>query len=738
MAENGLKSINSLLDSYLAKIERLDVSRRDLDAHAESLRKIIPALDVLSDKMEAVRRQADGLSTSAKQLLLYEQMQHAVVSGSGGLQGLISAESRLMDTTPRVPVGAPRLSSGDRETLGAASLEGVGLPGNVQEELLRSTEEIKRLLETVFGGDGGDHAGMFVDGGLRAPATDRVGDSFMRYMSSMRRRVGSDAAGATDDLVEYSESAAEEDMVQSAYEELKTVSTEIRDALARRRGSVPEVNVTVNNETKEEDGGLFGFLKPLGLLGVLPMLLNLLKFGAGAVGTIGALYALARLLNVNVRDILDFIWSPDLRKLISNASKQAAEEGAAQEATERAGNVVAGRSVLEQNMVEAVRTDGKGPSEASTTLDLINSRVAAVPSYLNTPMVSFLATTGVFDRWLGDEVDEARGARHESVNVHRMNIALRHQQALRDGESGYRKSWLSEDGQFVRMFMTGENAKEYRGKEVWIPTYAAMRKESGDFTADEIAGFQAQAEASLDKMSVVASMRSALGSLSDGDRKRFADALGLSYDTHYVDAGFGPGDPIVSVTGSAEELYAAYEKHPDLVLALLRDKASFSLRSGNVLSAGDILGRGGSIRPNAGLTYGALRGLLDASGRSGEMDPAFSKVYGSDARHAWERVGSFADEVSMRLDSADSPAALAGALKETIPGASSSGGRLGPSYATQAAYDAFGLPAPEPTPFRIAPPRDQVPPMVGNQSYSIMQVQTTNYHFNASMEANSE
>lgn len=733
MAENGLKSINSLLDSYLAKIEKLDVSKRDLDAHAESLRRIIPALDVLSDKMEEVRRRADGLSTSAKQLMLYEQMQRAVVSGSGGLQGLIGAESRLMDTTPRLPANAPRLSTVDRETLGAASMEGAGLPGNVQEELLRSTEEIKRLLTTVFGGDGGDRAGMFVDGGLRAPATDRVGDSFMRYMSSMGRPGSSRAVASSDDLVEYAESAQDEDMVMSAYEELKSVSSEIRDALARRQGRAPEVNVTVHNETKEEDGGL---LKSLGLFGALPWLINLLKFGAGAIGTVGALYALAKMLNLNVRDILDFIWSPDLRKLISSAAKQAGEEGAAQESTERAGNVIAGRDVLEQNMVEAVRTDGKGPSEASTTLDLINSRVAAVPSYLNTPMMSLLATTGVFDRWLGEEVDEARGARHESVNVHRMNIALRHQQALRDGESGYQKSWLSEDGQFVRMFMTGENAKEYRGKEVWIPTYAAMKKENGDFTADEIAGFQARAEASLDKMSVVASMRKALGSLSDGDKKRFAEALGLPYDTHYVDAGFGPGQPIVSITGSADALYAAYEKHPDLVLALLRDQASLSLRSGNVLSAGDILGRGGSIRPRGGLTYGALRGLVGASGRSGEMDPAFVKAYGADARIAWRDVGSFADQVSMRLDAADSPAALAGALKENIPGAASSGGRVGPSYATQAAYDAFSLPAPEPTPFRVLP--EQVPPMVGNQSYSIMQVQTTNFHFNASMEANSE
>ena len=736
MAENGLKSINSLLDSYLAKIEKLDVSKRDLDAHAESLRRIIPALDVLSDKMEEVRRRADGLSTSAKQLMLYEQMQRAVVSGSGGLQGLIGAESRLMDTTPRLPGNAPRLSTEDRETLGAASMEGAGLPGRVQEELLRSTEEIKRLLTTVFGGDGGDHAGMFVDGGLRAPATDRVGDSFMRYMSTMGRPGSSRAEAFSDDLVEYAESAWDEDMVMSAYEELKSVSSEIRDALARRQGQAPEVNVTVNNVTKEEDGGL---LKSLGLFGALPWLINLLKFGAGAIGTVGALYALAKTLNLNVRDILDFIWSPDLRKLISSAAKQAGEEGATQESTERAGNVIAGRDVLEQNMVEAVRTDGKGPSEASTTWDLIKTRASTLPgvAWIASPGSALLAsTTGIFDSFMGDEVDAARGARHESVNVHRMNIALRHQQALRDGEEGYRKSWLSEDGQFVRMFMTGENAKEYRGKEVWIPTYAAMKKENGDFTADEIAGFQARAEASLDKMSVVASMRSALGSLSDGDKKRFAEALGRPYGTHYVAAGFGPGQSIVSITGSADALYAAYEKHPDLVLALLRDQASLSLRSGNVLSAGDILGRGGSIRPRGGLTYGVLRGLVGASGRSGEMDPAFVKAYGADARIAWGVVGSFADQVSMRLDAADSPAALAGALKENIPGAASSGGRVGPSYATQAAYDAFGLPAPEPTPFRVLP--EQVPPMVGNQSYSIMQVQTTNFHFNASMEANSE
>lgn len=735
MAENGLKSINSLLDSYLAKIEKLDVSKRDLDAHAESLRRIIPALDVLSDKMEEVRRRADGLSTSAKQLMLYEQMQRAVVSGSGGLQGLIGAESRLMDTTPRLPGNAPRLSTVDRETLGAASMEGAGLPGNVQEELLRSTEEIKRLLMTVFGGDGGDHAGMFVDGGLRAPATDRVGDSFMRYMSTMGRPGSSRAVASSDDLVEYAESAQDEDMVMSAYEELKSVSSEIRDALARRQGRAPEVNVTVNNETKEEDGGLFGILKSMGFIGAIPWLINLLKFGAGAIGTVGALYALAKMLNLNVRDILDFIWSPDLRKLISSAAKQAGEEGAAQESTERAGNVIAGQDVLEQNMVEAVRTDGKGPSEASATWDLIKTRARSMPGPVS-PGGALLAATGVFDSLLGDDVDAARGVRHEAVNVHRMNIALRHQQALRDGEEGYRKSWLSEDGQFVRMFMTGENAKEYRGQEVWIPTYAAMKKENGDFTADEIAGFQAQAEASLDKMSVVASMRSALNSLSPEDKRRFAEALGLPYDTDYVDSGFGPGRPIVTVTGSADALYAAYEKHPDLVLALLRDQASLSLRSGNVLSAGDILGRGGRIRPRGGLTYGALRGLVGASGRSGEMDPAFVKAYGADARIAWRDVGSFANDVSMRLDAADSPAALAGALKENIPGAASAGGRLGPSYATQAAYDAFGLPAPEPTPFRVLP--DRVPPMVGNQSYSIMQVQTTNFHFNASMEANSE
>ena len=734
MAENGLKSINSLLDSYLAKIEKLDVSKRDLDAHAESLRRIIPALDVLSDKMEEVRRRADDLSTSAKQLMLYEQMQRAVVSGSGGLQGLIGAESRLMDTTPRLPANAPRLSTGDRETLGAASMEGAGLPGNVQEELLRSTEEIKRLLTTVFGGDGGDRAGMFVDGGLRAPATDRVGDSFMRYMSSMGRGMGRRPEASSDDLVEYAESARDEDMAMSAYEELKSVSSEIRDALARRQGQTPEVNVTVNNETKEDDG-LFGILKSFGFIGAIPWLLNLLKFGAGAIGTVGALYALAKMLNLNVRDILDFIWSPDLRKLISSAAKQAGEEGAAQESTERAGNVIAGRDVLEQNMVEAVRTDGKGPSEASATWGLIKTRVGSMPGPVS-PGGALLAATGVFDSLLGDDVDAARGVRHESINVHRMNIALRHQQALRDGEEGYRKSWLSEDGQFVRMFMTGENAKEYRGKEVWIPTYAAMKKENGDFTADEIAGFQARAEASLDKMSVVASMRSALNSLSPGDKRRFAEALDLPYATDYVDSGFGPGRPIVTITGSADALYAAYEKHPDLVLALLRDQASLSLRSGNVLSAGAILGRGGSIRPRGGLTYGALRGLVGASGRSGEMDPAFVKAYGADARIAWRDVGSFANQVSMRLDAADSPAALAGALKENIPGAASAGGRVGPSYATQAAYDAFGLPAPEPTPFRVLP--DRVPPMVGNQSYSIMQVQTTNFHFNASMEANSE
>lgn len=213
-----ISSLNAALDEYLAKIDKVNLSRGILESNRDLLLQTVRQLEQIDAKMDAVRR--SGLSDGERSgmLSLLGNVRSGMLSGKD-LSGYLRQESRQMDLARQGSAMSQlsRFTGMDRIAMQEVSrgLQSSGLAGSLPS----STQTLSSLLSWSSSRSGVPSAGM------------------MSHLQSRAFSLGSSLTSG-DSLLEDVEEDARDDKFSEAVESIKQTSDEIVDALQGNGGDV--------------------------------------------------------------------------------------------------------------------------------------------------------------------------------------------------------------------------------------------------------------------------------------------------------------------------------------------------------------------------------------------------------------------------------------------------------------------------------------------------------------------
>lgn len=213
-----ISSLNAALDEYLAKIDKVNLSRGMLESNRDLLLQTARQLEQIDAKMDAVRR--SGLSDGERSgmLSLLSNVRSGMLSGKD-LSGYLRQESRQMDLARQGSAMSQlsRFTGMDRIAMQEVSrgLQSSGLAGSLPS----STQMLGLLLSWSGSRSGVPSAGM------------------MSHLQSRAFSLGSSLTSG-DSLLEDVEEDARDDKFDEAVESIKQTSDEIVDALQGNSGDV--------------------------------------------------------------------------------------------------------------------------------------------------------------------------------------------------------------------------------------------------------------------------------------------------------------------------------------------------------------------------------------------------------------------------------------------------------------------------------------------------------------------
>ena len=109
-----ISGLNAALDEYLEKIDKVNLSRKDLLANKELLEDSLKLLASLDDKMKTIESSSASSSEKSARLALLDSIRSNVMSGKP-VDSLLTQESRVSDLARRGSGAAsfPRISSSE-------------------------------------------------------------------------------------------------------------------------------------------------------------------------------------------------------------------------------------------------------------------------------------------------------------------------------------------------------------------------------------------------------------------------------------------------------------------------------------------------------------------------------------------------------------------------------------------------------------------------------------------------
>lgn len=278
-----ISSLNAALDEYLAKIDKVNLSRGVLESNRDLLLQTVRQLEQIDAKMDAVRR--SGLSDGERSgmLSLLGNVRSGMLSGKD-LSGYLRQESRQMDLARQGSAMSQlsRFTGMDRIAMQEVSrgLQSSGLAGSLPS----STQMLSSLLSWSGSRSGVPSAGM------------------MSHLQSRAFSLGSSLTSG-DSLLEDVEEDARDDKFDEAVESIKQTSDEIVDALQGNGGDVQGI------ARSRQESAIKGSTSSRRLSGDWVDSLTTIGAVVGTVAALGGLFLVPK-----VQDFLAMLVDPERRR----------------------------------------------------------------------------------------------------------------------------------------------------------------------------------------------------------------------------------------------------------------------------------------------------------------------------------------------------------------------------------------------------------------------------------------
>ena len=278
-----ISSLNAALDEYLAKIDKVNLSRGILESNRDLLLQTVRQLEQIDAKMDAVRR--SGLSDGERSgmLSLLGNVRSGMLSGKD-LSGYLRQESRQMDLARQGSAMSQlsRFTGMDRIAMQEVSrgLQSSGLAGLLPS----STQMLGSLLSWSGTRSGVPSAGM------------------TSHLQSRAFSLGSSLTSG-DSLLEDVEEDARDDKFDEAVESIKQTSDEIIDALQGNGGDVQGI------ARSRQESAIKGSTSSRRLSGDWVDSLTTIGAVVGTVAALGGLFLVPK-----VQDFLAMLVDPERRR----------------------------------------------------------------------------------------------------------------------------------------------------------------------------------------------------------------------------------------------------------------------------------------------------------------------------------------------------------------------------------------------------------------------------------------
>lgn len=278
-----ISSLNAALDEYLAKIDKVNLSRGVLESNRDLLLQTVRQLEQIDAKMDAVRR--SGLSDGERSgmLSLLGNVRSSMLSGKD-LSGYLRQESRQMDLARQGSAMSQlsRFTGMDRIAMQEVSrgLQSSGLAGSLPS----STQMLSSLLSWSGSRSGVPSAGM------------------TSHLQSRAFSLGSSLTSG-DSLLEDVEEDARDDKFDEAVESIKQTSDEIVDALQGNGGDVQGI------ARSRQESAIKGSTSSRRLSGDWVDSLTTIGAVVGTVAALGGLFLVPK-----VQDFLAMLADPERRR----------------------------------------------------------------------------------------------------------------------------------------------------------------------------------------------------------------------------------------------------------------------------------------------------------------------------------------------------------------------------------------------------------------------------------------
>lgn len=278
-----ISSLNAALDEYLAKVDKVNLSRGVLESNRDLLLQTVRQLEQIDAKMDAVRR--SGLSDGERSgmLSLLGNVRSGMLSGKD-LSGYLRQESRQMDLARQGSAMSQlsRFTGMDRIAMQEVSrgLQSSGLAGSLPS----STQMLSSLLSWSGSRSGAPSAGM------------------MSHLQSRAFSLGSSLTSG-DSLLEDVEEDARDDKFDEAVESIKQTSDEIVDALQGNGGDVQGI------ARSRQESAIKGSTSSRRLSGDWVDSLTTIGAVVGTVAALGGLFLVPK-----VQDFLAMLADPERRR----------------------------------------------------------------------------------------------------------------------------------------------------------------------------------------------------------------------------------------------------------------------------------------------------------------------------------------------------------------------------------------------------------------------------------------
>ena len=278
-----ISSLNAALDEYLAKVDKVNLSRGVLESNRDLLLQTVRQLEQIDAKMDAVRR--SGLSDGERSgmLSLLGNVRSGMLSGKD-LSGYLRQESRQMDLARQGSAMSQlsRFTGMDRIAMQEVSrgLQSSGLAGSLPS----STQMLSSLLSWSGSRSGVPSAGM------------------TSHLQSRAFSLGSSLTSG-DSLLEDVEEDARDDKFDEAVESIKQTSDEIVDALQGNGGDVQGI------ARSRQESAIKGSTSSRRLSGDWVDSLTTIGAVVGTVAALGGLFLVPK-----VQDFLAMLADPERRR----------------------------------------------------------------------------------------------------------------------------------------------------------------------------------------------------------------------------------------------------------------------------------------------------------------------------------------------------------------------------------------------------------------------------------------